>query len=325
MKKYPSIEQFRNVVKAVRLQHDYKGKDDEGKAIYSHTSTYPTLRFRGSVKLHGTNAAIVLYKDGHIEFQSRERVLTLEEDNAGFMKAFYDADLSWIKHIAPKFTDYIAIYGEWCGKGIQKGVGIAELPKKFVIFDVKIDDVWLNELPSGLTNVIDTPNIAFINHFNEYFINIDFNNPELSQNKLIEWTMEVENECPVAKYYGVSGIGEGIVFTCTTNPEWKFKSKGEKHSVTKVKVLNSIDTEQLNSINEFVESVVTENRLKQGITYFNENNIEVDSKNTGQFLSWVVRDVLKEESDTIINNGFDDKKVKHAITTKARVWFLNNI
>jgi len=92
-----------------------------------------------------------------------------------------------------------------------------------------------------------------------------------------------------------------------------------------VKKLNPIDTEVMNSINEFVEYAVTENRLEQGITFFNENNIEVDAKNTGQFLSWVVRDVLKEENDTIVNNNLDEKKVKNAIVTKARIWFLNRI
>ena len=79
----------------------------------------------------------------------------------------------------------------------------------------------------------------------------------------------------------------------------------------------------MESINEFVESVVSENRLKQGISFFNENNISVDSKNTGEFLRWIVTDVLKEEKDTIEASGLDEKKVKNAIVTKARIWFLN--
>jgi hypothetical protein len=164
-----------------------------------------------------------------------------------------------------------------------------------------------------------------VNQFETYEVDIDFNNPELVQNEIIEMTITVEECCPVGKFFGKEGIGEGIVFTCVDNQELKFKSKGEKHSVTKVKKLNPIDTEVMNSINEFVESAVTENRLEQGITFFNENNIEVDAKNTGQFLSWVVRDVLKEENDTIANNNLDEKKVKNAIVTKARIWFLNKI
>ncbi len=31
MKKFHSIEQFRNIIKQVRLAHDYKGKDENGR------------------------------------------------------------------------------------------------------------------------------------------------------------------------------------------------------------------------------------------------------------------------------------------------------
>ena len=54
MKKYPSIDQFRNVIRAVKTNHDYQGKDTEtGEPIYQHTSPYPTLTFNGTVKIHG--------------------------------------------------------------------------------------------------------------------------------------------------------------------------------------------------------------------------------------------------------------------------------
>jgi hypothetical protein len=42
---------------------------------------------------------------------------------------------------------------------------------------------------------------------------IDFNMPQLVQNQLSEITIAVEEECPVAKAFGFSGIGEGIVNT----------------------------------------------------------------------------------------------------------------
>ena len=161
--------------------------------------------------------------------------------------------------------------------------------------------------------------------FRTYDIEIDFNHPELVQNEIIEMTTAVEECCPVGKFFNKEGVGEGIVFTCTTNQDLKFKSKGEKHSASKVKKLNTVDTESMGSINEFIELAVTENRLEQGISYFKENNIEVDVKNTGQFLGWIVKDVLKEEKDTLVASGLDEKKVKNAIVTKARIWFLNKL
>ena len=321
MKKYPSIEQFRNVIKSVRLIHDYQGKDEEGKAIYKHKDNYPTLKFHGTIKLHGTNSGVVKYSDGRLEFQSRERVLSLEEDNAGFMATMMSKDLEFLfSGFTPK--EYVAVYGEWCGGNIQKSVAINGLNKMFVIFGIMVDDVWV-ELPKHL---YDNENgIYNILQFQTCEVEIDFNHPELIQNKIIEMTIAVEESCPVGKFFNKEGIGEGIVFTCITNQELKFKSKGEKHSASKVKTLNPIDVEAMASINEFVELAVTENRLKQGISFFNENNIEVDAKNTGQFLGWIVRDVLKEEKDTLEASGLDEKKVKNAIVTKARIWFLNSI
>jgi RNA ligase len=318
MKKYPSIEQFRNVIRNVKAIHDYQGKDEEGKAIYQHKENYPTLKFKGTIKLHGTNASIVKYAD-KLEFQSRERVLSLDEDNARFMATMINKDLEFL---FSQFSanDYTAIYGEWCGGNIQKSVAINGLEKMFVIFGIMVDDVWV-ELPKELyKNEIGIYNIL---QFPTYEIDIDFNAPEIVQNKLIELTIAVEECCPVGKYFNKEGVGEGIVFTCITNQDLKFKSKGEKHSASKVKVLNTIDVELMESINEFVESVVSENRLKQGISFFNENNISVDSKNTGEFLRWIVTDVLKEEKDTLEASGLDEKKVKNAIVTKARIWFLN--
>jgi hypothetical protein len=321
MKKFPSIDQFRNVVRTVKTQHDYQGKDENGEAIYQHTSNYPTLTFQGTVKLHGTNAAIVKYRDGRLEYQSRERVLSLEQDNANFMMSMMPKDTR-VLFSGIEFDDYCAIYGEWCGGNIQKGVAINGLPKMFVIFGIKVDDEWV-ELPSwkhdnenGIYNILQFPT---------YNVEIDFNNPETVQNKLIEDTLAVEEECPVGKYFGVSGIGEGIVYKCTTNPNLIFKSKGEKHSVSKVKTLNAVDVEAMAGVQEFVDNVVTENRLEQGLTYFYENKIEISPKTTGEFLRWVVTDVLKEEIDTIVANQLDMKKVKNAVVNKARVWFLNKI
>jgi len=322
MKKYNSIEQFRNVIRKVKENHDYQGKDESGNAIYSHTSDYPTIKFRGTVKIHGTNAAVVKYKsDERIEFQSRERVLSLEQDNAGFMLAMLNTN--WIGALERfNFNEYVAVYGEWCGGNIQKGVAINGLPKMFIIFGIKIDDVWIDLRADFQDN---ENNIYNILQFPTYEMDIDFNNPELSQNKLIELTMAVEEECPVGKFFGVSGIGEGIVWTSVDNEDFKFKSKGEKHSASKVKTLNAVDTESLEGLKEFVDLAVTENRLEQGIQYLTEMGFSLDQKSTGQFLGWMVKDVIKEETDTIVANQFDAKKVKSAVSNKARIWFLNRV
>lgn len=321
MKKYPSIEQFRNIVRKVKDRHDFIRMDDNFKPVYQHTSKYPVLKFMGTVKLHGTNAGIVKYGNGVLDYQSRERVLSLDQDNSGFMNAMIE--LNWNSFLERfSFKDSVAIYGEWCGGSIQKGVALNQLSKMFVIFGVKVDDVWV-DLPKDFHfNSVGVYNIL---QFPTFEIDIDFENPELSQNKMIELTLEVEKECPVGSYFGVIGIGEGIVFTNPEDQDLKFKSKGEKHSVSKVKVLNSIDTELLENIKDFIEMSVTDNRLNQGLEYIKETNPNYDIKQIGLFLSWVVKDVLKEESDNIIANNLDEKKVKNAIVQKARNYFLEKL
>jgi hypothetical protein len=188
----------------------------------------------------------------------------------------------------------------------------------FIIFGYKIDDVWC-----GISPQSNEQGIYHIGQFPTYEVEIDFENPELIQNTLIEITNKVENECPVGKFFGVSGIGEGVVFEAIGNPDYQFKSKGEKHSSSKVKSLNAVDVELVEEIKEFVDLVITENRLEQGLQYLQEMGFSLEPKSTGEFLSWIVKDVIKEEIDTIVANQFDVKKIKSAISVKARIWFLN--
>ena len=85
-----------------------------------------------------------------------------------------------------------------------------------------------------------------------------------------------------------------------------------------------MDTELVESMNEFVDNVLTESRLRQGIDKLKEMGLEVSQKSTGEYLRWIIGDILKEEQDTIITNQFDPKKLNPLLSNKARVWFFNN-
>lgn len=316
MIKFPSIEQYRNVIREVKTNHDYQGKDESEQPIYQHLSPYPVLDFVGTVKLHGTNASVVKYKD-RVEFQSRERVLSLQQDNYQFALSMSNKDLGFLFEDIV-FNEYIAVFGEWIGQGVQSGVAVSNLSKTFVIFAYKVDDVWVDIQRSDFSQ-----NIYHIENFSTWNLEIDFNSPESVQNRLVELTEQVEKECPVGKHFGFSGVGEGIVWT-TSDRRYCFKVKGEKHSSTKVKTLASVDTELIESMNEFVNNVLTESRLKQGIDKLTEMGLEVSQKSTGEYLRWIIGDVVKEEQDTIITNQFDLKKLNPLLSNKARVWFFNN-
>ncbi len=326
---FPSIKQFRDVVRAVQHRARFIGVDDGGAPIYDNSRKPPTLRFRGSVKLHGTNAAVVFSPDG-VSFQSRERMLTAEADNAGFY-AHMIQHMDELRRIASKIErvlglavacdNTIAVYGEWCGGNIQNNVAINGLPKMFVVFALKVNGEWqdaghvLRSRFARIFNVAD---------FQQFDTSIDFDAPELSQNHLGAITQAVEAQCPVGHTFGNFGIGEGVVWRCLDNPtsEYWFKVKGEKHSASKVKTLAAVDVEAFQALADFVAAAVTPARLEQGLqNLVNEQQKPFAMSSMGGFIRWVYGDVIKEEADTIAAAGFDPKKLGGPIATAARRWY----
>ncbi len=299
---YPSIEQFRNVVKSVR---DYCRKNE---------TPLPELTFNGTVKLHGTNAGIVL-QNGEYTYLSHKRVICVGDDNHGFAAWMQDR----VKHLP--IEEGHTLYGEFCGQGIQKGVAISELPKMFVAFGYKdAEGNWKNI--HGFSPEANSMNMWSINQFPKYGIHIDFSNPEASIEKLTQITEEVERECPVGKYFGVSGVGEGVVWTCMSIPELRFKVKGEKHSSSKVKVLASVDIERVNSLKALVDSVLSENRMQQMYDEMVAEYGEFGNEKLGEFLKRCISDCIKEESDTISASGFEIKDFTKKAPDVAKAWFF---
>ena len=71
---------------------------------------------------------------------------------------------------------------------------------------------------------------------------------------------------------------------------------------------------------------MTENRLNQAI----EQVFTVESKvpsiqGTGDFIRWVINDIIKEESDTLEGNGLIPKDVNKSVSVVCRKWFINKL
>lgn len=339
--KMPSIEQFRSIVSNVLRHFSYVGMDENGEAIFDHTIEKPTITFKGTVKLHGTNAGVSYNSKDGLWSQSKGNIITVEKDNAGFaffahsnenefMRLFHDVAE---KENIDMYKNTITIYGEWCGGNIQKGVGICNLPKSLFIFGVKITPhteteeelkanpaYWLDS--SYLRN--EDVRIYNIEDYPTFDVHVDFNNPQLSQNELIDLTIAVENECPVSKAFGFPNtIGEGLVFSADfKDVRYVFKSKGEKHSSSKVKTLASVDVEKINSILEFIDYSVTVNRFAQACENVFPNEEPIDIKKMGDVIRWVVNDIIKEEMDTMVQNNLEPKEVNKYISSKVRELFL---
>jgi hypothetical protein len=323
--KYNSINQFRTVIKNIHTKCDILN------------IIYPTITFTGTVKLHGTNSGVGLDLNNEIWVQSRNNIITIDKDNCGFAKFVNTHHSVFIKLLTELKAKYscnsLCIYGEWCGSNIQKNVGICNLPKMFVIFDVVIfDDIdnniindkyLLNDETYHLHSIHN--NIYNIQLFKSWNVDINFQHPQDIQNILIKNTEQVEMSCPVSEQFGKKGTGEGVVYT-GYHPNFgilQFKVKGQEHSVTKVKTLASVDIEKINSINEFIDYSVTINRFKQGIEQvFISNDEPIVNKNIGKFIRWITTDIYKEEFDTLTNNNLTMKDVSKGICYKSKNWFM---
>lgn len=343
---YPSTEQFRHVIISVK------------KFAAKRNEELPTLKFVGTVKLHGSNAAIGFQKDSGHWIQSRNNVITPLKDFKACAKSISPvADEFFTELVLPKCPAIreqyelgrkILIFGEWCGENIQKNVAIFGLPKMFVIFNVQvceeidatsdpveIDDdgqlilkstCWLQ--PKEWSHIKWHEKLIYnIHDFQTYEIEINFECPQVAQNKLVEITETVETQCPVGSYFNRPGLGEGVVWT-----EWEksngalmFKVKGEKHSVTKVTTLAPVDTEQFLNIQNFIVYACTENRMHQGLDYLREQQLAVEMKNFVVFMRWVVADIVKEEKDTMDASGVSSTDVGRTAKNRALPWFKNQL
>jgi hypothetical protein len=286
----------------------------------------PTIEFTGTVKLHGTNAAISV-KDGALAFQSRNHLITPIKDNMGFAAHFSSSTAQ--KEVCDLVDRFgkpgktVVLFGEWCGENIQKGVALCELKKMFVLFDVYVveDNEWLS---SSVVARFSIPELRIFNiyDFPTYSVSIDFNNPDASVEEMNNLVEKVDRECPVAKHFQVTGPGEGIVWKSAYGSPIRFKTKGSSHMNTKGTAGASVSTDKLAGIAEFVEYSVTENRLEQGIEQlFHTTSTEPTIKHTGAFIKWVLTDIVKEEIDTLSSNGLCVKDVSSAISNKAREWY----
>jgi len=323
-KAFPKIRQFSDVVRHVRNRHDFKGIDDDCAAVFRHDSPYPVISYSGTVKLHGTCSAVRIV-NGRRTPESRSRDISIARDNAGFA-AFVAGVPEKVWNLLP--SDCV-LFGEWCGDGIQKGVAINQLPKMWVLFDKFVDGNHEElDLPyQDSLKMLNDAGIYFIRQFRTYFINIDFEQPELAQNKLREITLEVETECPVGTAFDVKGVGEGVVWRpvdkeLTKDSGYWMKVKGSLHSSSKVKTIAAVDVEKMASVAEFVEATVTQNRLEQGLDVLREAGKAVERKETGFYMKWIVDDILNEEVTMLVSSGLCAKDVGKSISNKARVfWF----
>ncbi len=186
--------------------------------------------FANGVLVHNSNGGCRYNKNGKLVAQSRERDLSLLSDNHGFCSFVFKHE-KLFRELCENLiqdNDQLIIYGEWFGQGINGGVAVNQLSKRFAIFGIRwvnegmpdywVDTISLNHWLNPFIEDLNNNDIYNITQFGTWNISIDFSRPEMIQNQLIEITNEIEQECPAGRYFGVSKLNEtDIPFSIVNN------------------------------------------------------------------------------------------------------------
>jgi hypothetical protein len=112
----------------------------------------------------------------------------------------------------------VMVAGEFAGNGINpEQAATSFLEKFYVIFAIRVDGIWLDRKAWHDIRFSPSARIFNIYEFKTFSVLIDFNEERTigGGKKVNEFSLEVENECPVALQLGgvKGGLGEGIVWT----------------------------------------------------------------------------------------------------------------
>lgn len=315
--KWPSIELLHNVRRSLE-----------------QLGETPKVTYRAKIKLDGTNGGVQIFSDRRVAVQSRTQIITPQGDNAGFA-GWVSQNIDYFANLA--IAEHITLFGEWCGKGIQKRTAISQIDRRiFVIFAIQFGGTEgkiakLEIRPEQIRQFLPEHPDIFILPFYGEAIAIDFGNTDqlkesaATLNQIIE---DVEKSDPwVQENFGIAGLGEGLVMYPEADglverlaySELLFKVKGEKHQVVKIKQPVQIDPETANSIEEFVNLFLTPARLEQAAT--ETCNGDFDIKKIGDFLKWIAIDIQKESSAELESSNLSWRQVSKAISKEAKQWY----
>lgn len=336
-REFMSIRGLNNVVKEIVALNPFPNR--------------PTVFYRGKIKLHGTNGGIRVYGNGDVVAQKRTSDLGPTEDNYGFRQFVethrgYFSNLGFLQGLKP--NEFMTIYGEWAGPGIQKNVGVSKLAEKqFFVFMIDLpNDVRVYE-PMMIDAIMDfTARPARI-HILPWWTNevtrIDFNSKEATQEVADRWNervAEIDKLDPYIKLvFGVEGVGEGLVFypvqiegvagqraphPIHELPALMIKVKGASHGEKGAAKPARVSAGHSQSALLFAQTHTHEARLTQGLqAIFGESAPAVEKM--GPFLGWVGNDVKKETADELEASGLVWKDVAGPVALIAREWLFARI
>lgn len=321
--KFPSLESFAHVVR--------------GQARFDEAAT---VQYGAKIKLHGTNAAVSMGEHDVIYAQSRSRNITPNDDNCGFAAWVRDTAGAWMKAFNEGPEGPVTFFGEWAGRGIQKGDAVCQLEDKYLfIFAAQVGDYMIVD-PQELEQMVPDLDHLIVLPWDKVW-----EEPVLLRERegtLTRWGQEMtasveeigERDPFIHGIFGIDGPGEGWVVTPMCEPgddplidmamhrDWysalTFKVKTEAHSVKKnqgAKVFVEIPQ----SVHDFTEMFVTGARCEQ---MFWDHIGVADTSHTGRFLKHMGQDIKKESEAELEDAGLEWKDVQKQVIVASRAWFL---
>jgi hypothetical protein len=324
------------------------GKVEELLGNLKYTWPRPTsISFSGTVKLHGTHADLVIYSDDTIRIQSRNRLsLDTVHDNYGVAASILPLRTETLElrnRFRERFLELnpgekiddefpLIIAGEWIGPGVQKSVAIEKLPKKyFAILSISINNAWLpNEGYGDISNEsVGIYNISRGGTFSEI---LDVNDTEAFMERAMALTLAVEKECPFAKSFGLSGVGEGIVWKAAhplgSSSRFWMKTKGPLHRVVDRDSLKKAVTargDNKTKAKAFAEAAVTVQRLEQAWDYLVEMEVARNKQGLGDFMRWLNNDVEVEEKKAIADLNVNKHTLRKEMQFLGKAYYFKRL
>lgn len=301
----------------------------------------------GTVKLHGTHADILIEGDNRIVFQSRNVVgLDVNKDNAGFatcmsskikaLLSLRDLYLTRWQQLNPSMpmdpTPTVLIAGEWIGKGVQSGVAICNLSKRFVIVSVNINGQWQKDIDYSdfALPTLDIYNVSRAGHLNATLYPEE---PQRTIDELQELAEQVAKHCPFAMTFGLQGEGEGLVWKPALSiyngsPDLWFKTKGGRFKPTFARPPWQ-SSENAEHYREAAAAVArlwcSDQRMEQGLEYLDEKGITRNMKGLTQYLKWIQNDIMVEEKSYIAEHKVDVSSLRIEIAKVTKPWYTDRL
>jgi hypothetical protein len=161
---------------------------------------------------------------------------------------------------------------------------------------------------------------------------MDVDDPKSFIHRATMVTLEVEKECPFAKSFGLSGVGEGIVWKAAhplgSDSRFWFKTKGPLHRITNTDALKksvAIRGSNKTKAKSFAEAAVTVQRLEQAWDYLGEMEIKRNKAGLSEFNRWLNNDVEVEEKKAIADLDVNKHTLRKEIQWIGKAYYFKRL